>query len=181
MCSCGSFEAVLLNLGGGTGDLDWRRLQREGLWLSNFASVRVLNLIALAVLSGGLRVVVLLVTWRWPPASRAGRKRTESRCVWCRLGAELSEVEIRASLVADGHGLSELALGPETVKDDSVNDDAERFNNDFYDAADERPILDCIVSREKVGKRHGITHLKAAHETVGHVVLEQVSSWIFYA
>lgn len=180
MRSHGRLEAVLVDFGGGAGDLDWWRLEGEELRLSDFARVRVLNFIAFAVLGGGLRVVVLGVTWWWFPAARARGERTEARRVGCRLGAELGEVEIGASLVADGHGLSELALGPETVEDDCVDDDAEGFDDDFDDAADERPVLRVAVSGEAV-ERCRVAHLKTAHETIGYVVLEQVSSWVFHA
>lgn len=53
----------------------------------------------------------------------------------------MCEIEIGAGLVADGHGLSELPLGPESVEDDAIDDDAEHFDYDFDDAADKRPIL----------------------------------------
>jgi hypothetical protein len=48
----------------------------------------------------------------------------------------LSEVEIRAGTVTHGHGLPELALGPEAVEDDAVDDDAKNFDNDLDNAAD---------------------------------------------
>jgi hypothetical protein len=57
------------------------------------------------------------------------------------LGAELGEVQVRAGAVAHGHGLAELALGPEAVEDDAVNDDAEKLDDDFDDAADKCPVL----------------------------------------
>jgi hypothetical protein len=53
----------------------------------------------------------------------------------------LGEVEIGAGAVTDGHGLPELALGPEAVEDDAVNDHAKDFDNDLDDAADECPVL----------------------------------------
>jgi hypothetical protein len=53
----------------------------------------------------------------------------------------LGEVEIGTGAVADGHGLAELALGPEAVEDDGVNDDAEGLDDDFNDAADKGPVL----------------------------------------
>jgi hypothetical protein len=52
------------------------------------------------------------------------------------LGAQLGEVQIGAGLVADGHGLPELPLGPEAVEDDAVDGDAEDFDDDFDDTAD---------------------------------------------
>jgi hypothetical protein len=54
----------------------------------------------------------------------------------------LGEVEIRTGAVAHGHGLAELALGPEAIEDDAVDDDAEELDDDFDDAADECPVLD---------------------------------------
>jgi hypothetical protein len=47
----------------------------------------------------------------------------------------LCEINIGAGFVADGHGLPELALGPEAVEDDGVDDDAEGFHDYFDDAA----------------------------------------------
>jgi hypothetical protein len=54
----------------------------------------------------------------------------------------LGKVEVGAGLVADGHGLPQLPLGPESVEDDAVYDDTESFDDDFNDAADKGPILD---------------------------------------
>jgi hypothetical protein len=54
----------------------------------------------------------------------------------------LREVEIGAGAVAHGHGLAELALGPEAVEDDAVDDNAEELDDDFDDAADEGPVLE---------------------------------------
>ena len=55
--------------------------------------------------------------------------------------AKLGKVEIRAGAVAHGHGLAELALRPETVKDDAVDGDDKNLDYDFDDAANERPVL----------------------------------------
>ena len=72
------------------------------------------------------------------------------------MGAELGEVEVGAGFVADGHGLAELALGPEAVEDDGVDDDAEGFDDDFDDAADEGPVLGVAVSCGTVGRCTGL-------------------------
>lgn len=109
--------------------------------MGDFSSVGVLRLVCVAVLGCGLGVVVLLVAWGWAPAAGAGGERSKAGSVGCRLGAELGKVEIGTGLVADGHGLSQLALRPEAVKDDGVDDDAERLDDDFYDAAHEGPVL----------------------------------------
>jgi hypothetical protein len=53
----------------------------------------------------------------------------------------LSEVEIRAGLVTPVHGLHEATLGPETVSDDTVDEQDENFDDDFDDGADEAPVL----------------------------------------
>lgn len=53
--------------------------------------------------------------------------------------AQLSEVKIRASLVADVHGLAELALGVVTVKDNSIDGDGDGLDNNLNDAANEGP------------------------------------------
>jgi len=103
------------------------------------------------------------VAWWWAPAAGARRHGAESRRVGCGLRAQLSEVEIGAGAVADGHGLSELPLGPEAVEDDGVDDDAQRLNNDLDNAADQRPVLE------------------TADEFVGHVVLEELSSFVVFA
>jgi hypothetical protein len=57
------------------------------------------------------------------------------------LRAQLSEVEVRSSTVTLSHRLPELALGPESVEDDAVDDDAKEFDNDLDDAAYESPVL----------------------------------------
>lgn len=121
-CPCGCrVEAILLDFGCGTSDLDRRCLESEWLGLSNLASVGVLDLVALASLSGRVRVNVHWVTWRWAPAAGAGRHGTKARGVGCGLRAKLGEVEIGTGTVAHGHGLAELALRPEAVEDDAVD------------------------------------------------------------
>lgn len=141
LCADGRGEASLLDLGGCACDLDGRCLQGEGLGLGDFARVGVLDFVAFAVLRRGLGVVVLGVAWGRTPAAGAGGKGTEAGGVGGGLGAELGEVEVGSGLVAHGHGLPELALGPEAVEDDGVDDDAEGFDYDFDDAADEGPVL----------------------------------------
>lgn len=112
--------------------------------MGDFASVGVLHLIGGAVLCSRLGVDVGWVAWGRAPAARARGERAESRRVGCGLRAELGEVEIGAGLVTHGHGLAELALGPEAVEDDGVDDDAERLYDDFNDAADKGPVLDIV-------------------------------------
>ena len=63
----------------------------------------------------------------------------ETWSVWCGLRAQLSEVKIRASLVADVHGLAQLALGVVTIKDNSVDGDGDGLDNNLNDAANEGP------------------------------------------
>jgi len=58
---------------------------------------------------------------------------TKARCVRGRLGAKLSQVQIRASLVAHIHRLVELALGPVAVEDDAVQGDADDLDNELND------------------------------------------------
>ena len=154
MGACWSLKAVLLDLGGSTMDLDGRGAEGEGLGLGDRAGI--LDTVALPVLRGAMRVDVLGVAWRWAPAAVAGREGTEARSVGCGLGTELSEVEIRASFVAAGHGLSELPLGPKAVEDDAVDDDAKGLDDHFDDAADKSPVL------------------KVASKSVSDVVLEQM-------
>lgn len=113
--------------------------------MRDLAGIGVLDFIALTVLGGGLRVVVLRVSWGRAPAAGAGGEGAESWGVGCGLGAELGEVEVGAGLVAVGHGLSELSLGPEAEEDDGVDGDDEDFNDDFDDAADEGPVLGLLV------------------------------------
>ena len=81
------------------------------------------------------------VAWGWAPAARARRHGTEAGGVGRGLGAQLGEVEIGAGAVAHGHGLAELALGPEAVEDDAVDGNDKDFNYDFDDAAYECPVL----------------------------------------
>lgn len=160
-CSLWGLEAVLFDLGGGPVDLDGRSAESEGLWLGDWASV--LDLLTLAVLSGAERVNVLRVAWRWAPSAGARRHGAEARSIGCRLRAKLGEVKIGAGLVSDSHRLSELPLGPESVKDDAVDDDAERLNDDLDDAAYECPIL------------------KAAGESIGDIVFEEMTPLVIHA
>lgn len=81
------------------------------------------------------------MAWWWAPAAGARRHWAETRGVGSGLGAQLSKVEIRTSAVAHGHGLAELALGPEAVEDNSVNGNDEDLDDDFDDAADKSPVL----------------------------------------
>jgi hypothetical protein len=82
------------------------------------------------------------MAWGWAPATGARRKGTESGSVGCGLRTQLSEVEIRSSTVTLGHRLPELALGPESIEDDAVDDDAKEFDNNLDDAAHESPVLE---------------------------------------
>jgi len=139
--SDGSFKPVLFYFRRGTLDPNRWCLQRERLWLRDLASVCILDFVCLTVLGSGLRVDVGRVTWRWSPAAGAWGERAKSRSVGCRLRAQLSKVEIGAGLVTHSHRLPELALGPETIEDDSVDDDAEGFDHDLDNATDQSPVL----------------------------------------
>jgi hypothetical protein len=134
-------KAILFHLRCRTSDLDRRCLERKRLGLSNLACICVLHFVALARFSSGVRVHIHRVAWWWAPAAGARRHGTEAWGVGCGLRAELGEVEIGAGAVTHGHGLAELALGPEAVEDDAVDGDNEDFDYDFDDAAYEGPIL----------------------------------------
>jgi hypothetical protein len=54
----------------------------------------------------------------------------------------LSKVEVRSGAITLSHGLPELALGPESVEDNAVDDDAEELDNDLDNAADKCPVLE---------------------------------------
>jgi hypothetical protein len=129
-------EAFLSELGSGACDFDGWCSKSEGLGLSDFARIGVLHFVALAVLGGRKRVDVHGVAGWWSPAAGARRHGAESGSVRCGLGAELGEVQVRAGLIAGGHGLPELPLGPESVEDDAVDGDAQYFDDDLDDAAD---------------------------------------------
>jgi hypothetical protein len=148
--------------------------------LGDFARVGILHLVGFTIFSGRLWVVVLRVVLGWSPAAGAWGERSEAGSVGCRLGAELSKIEVGTSLVSHGHGLAELALGPEAVEDDGVDDDAECFNDDFDDTADKRPVLQCTL---ETGLCRAIdsAYLESAQEVISHVVLEQVLSFVVYA
>lgn len=158
--SCWRVKAFLANLGCSTSDLDRWCSEGEGLWLDNLAHIGVLHLVALACFSSRVRVNVHWVAWRWAPAARARRKGTEAGSVGSRLRAQLSKVEIRSGTVTLGHGLPKLALGPETVEDDAVDDDAEKLNNDLDDAAHKSPVL------------------KTADKCIGDVIFEEMSALV---
>jgi hypothetical protein len=134
----------LSELGSGASDLDRRCAKRERLWLHNLANRGVLHLVALARLSGRVRVDVHGMTRRWAPAAGAGREWAKSGSVGCGLRAQLSKVEVGSSTVTLGHGLPELALGPEAVEDDAVDDDTEKFDNNLDNAADKCPVLEFV-------------------------------------
>lgn len=53
----------------------------------------------------------------------------------------MREVEVGTRFVADVHGFAELALRVVAVEDDAVDGDCDGFDDDFNDAADERPRL----------------------------------------
>jgi len=111
---------------------------------------------AQTVLGGGERV-----DWCTPAAIARGERSAWG--IWSGLGAKLSKVEIGAGLVADSHGLAELALGVEAVEDDAVNCDCEDFDYHFDDAADEGPVL------------------KSANQIVRNSVLEESLASIVFA
>lgn len=88
----------------------------------------------------------------------------------------MSEVEVRSSAVTLSHGLPELPLGPEAVENDGVDHNDKNLNDDFDDAADKSPVLNMLALDSSV--RTDCTHLKAADEGIGDIVLEEMSSFI---
>lgn len=140
-------ETVLLHLGRRALDADRRRLQLEGLGLGE--ATRVLGAIGalgVAVFGSGQRVDVARVANRGLPAiTRSERWRAEAGSVGRRLRAKLGEVQIGAGAVADGHGPPELALRPEAIEDNAVDDDCQRLDHDLDDAADKGPVLVAIL------------------------------------
>ena len=60
----------------------------------------------------------------------------EAGGVGCGLGAQLSEVEVRAGFVAEIHRFVEAALGVESVEDDAVDGDCDDFDDDLDEGAD---------------------------------------------
>lgn len=128
-------EAILLHLRGGALNTDRWRLQLEGLRLGE--ATRVLDRLAwcLAILGCGGRVVgadrarrlgrapVARVSWRGLPSITRGKRGwSEAGGVGSRLRAEVCEIQVGARAVAVGHALAELALRPEAVEDNSVDD-----------------------------------------------------------
>lgn len=94
---------------------------------------------------------------------RRAQTLSKTRGIGSGLTAELGEVEIRAGLVPDIHALSELALAPESIKDDGVDGNGDCLDHDFDDAADECPIL------------------HAADKGIANIVLEQFAPFIVFA
>lgn len=135
-------EAVLLHGWGGVLDADGGRLQGKGFrWgegvvlgceLGGFVVVGV----GFAVLGHGVRVV-----------QRGGARALKARGVGRGLGAELGEVEVGASAVAEVHGFVETALGVEAVEDDGVNGDGDDLDDDLDEGADQRPALEAADER----------------------------------
>jgi len=117
-----------------------------------------------ALLDVALRVVTVEAL-RWTPAAVARGKETigEARGVGCGLHLELGEVEIRAGAVAGGHGLSQTALGVVAVECDAVDGDSDDFDDDFYNAADQGPVL------------------KTANESIWNIVFKQLLSLVLLA
>lgn len=75
---------------------------------------------------------------------RLGRVACEAGETWGvggGLQTQLSEVQIRAGLVACVHALHEAALRPDTVSNDAVDEQDKNFDDDFDDGADEAPVL----------------------------------------
>lgn len=139
-------EAGLLDLWRGGVDFDGRRLESEGLGVQYCVRLRVDKLGAGAgesFFSGGRGVVggwweawgldVLRVRWG---------ERTEARGVGSGLRAQLGEVEIRAGAVTDVHGLAKTLLGVVSVEDDGVEEDGDALQDDFNEAANQRPRLE---------------------------------------
>ena len=140
-------EAPHRGLRRGGVDLDRGRLQREwlrcgrdaGLRGFDEAGARGVALFGIGERVGGVgggwkarRLHVSAVGWgEGPEAGGVGRG----------LRAQLGEVEVRASFVADVHGLAELAFGVVAVEDDAIDDNGDGLDDDFDDAADKGPGL----------------------------------------
>jgi hypothetical protein len=81
--------------------------------------------------------------------AKGGGLGTEARSVGSGLGAELSEIEIGTSAVSHIHGLEKTTLSVVAVEDDAVKDNAEHFDDNLNDDADQGPILkaanECVV------------------------------------
>jgi hypothetical protein len=91
----------------------------------------------------------------------------------------LSEIEIRTGAVTNGHGLAELALGPEAVEDNAVDGDDKDLDNDFDDAANESPVLEMLV--DILMLRTKDAYLKTADEGISNVILKEMSSPVVHA
>src|SRR5690242_5864650 len=78
-------KAILLGFWCGACNLDRRCAKSEGLWLDDLADGGVLDLVALAGFSSGVRVHIHWVAWRWAPAAGPWGEGTKSRCVGCGL------------------------------------------------------------------------------------------------
>ena len=131
-------EAVRGEAGSGVLEPDRWRLKLERLWLRERPG-RVGELRVGPISLFGLGVDIL----RDPRAEGGGRHRPRvARRVRGGLRAQLGEVEIAASPVAEIHGLAKPPLGPIAVEDDAVDDDGDDLDHDLDDAAEERPILD---------------------------------------
>jgi len=81
-----------------------------------------------------------IVNWVVADVGReCGRHRSllETRSVGGRLSAQLRQIQIGASFVADIHRLVESALRPEAVEDDTVDTDRDDLHDNLNDGADE--------------------------------------------
>ena len=94
---------------------------------------------------------------------RRAHALSKTRSIGSGLRAELREVKVRAGLVSDIHALSELALAPESIEDNSIDSNGDCLDHDFNDAADESPIL------------------HAADKSIPNVVLEEFPAFVVFA
>ena len=93
--------------------------------------------------------------------------------VGSRLRAELREVKIGTGAIPKIHRLMELTLRIETIKDNAVDGDGNDFDDDLDKSADERPILDDMVSDAASVRPRGFSHLQPAHQIIIDLILEE--------
>ena len=151
-------EGSALQLGGGGRCLRWGRLQLErGLLLLSEGRLGFSELVARS--EGRLFNIGQVAVGR---GGEAGRKSVLAECrglgaksgsVGSRLSSKLSEVQVGSGLVAEVHRLVESALGVVSVEDDAVKRDADDFDDNFDNDANEGPVLPGGVSLQCLGGR----------------------------
>lgn len=138
-------------------DLDRWWLQREGLWCGRDAGgggFDEAGAWGVALFGIGERVGVVggwWEAWGFHVGAVGWGEGPEAGGVGRGLRAQLGQVEVGASFVADVHGLTKLAFGVVAVEDDAIDGDGDGLDDDFDDAAYKGPGLGKVSGYSDMG------------------------------